>query len=859
MRFRIRSAVPCALILSASLARADDIGTQTGALAMLTPHMRGTLAGVPTDRELEARGARIGRIQIMVDDVFEESSLSAPYRMVNSLHISTHSATVDQQLLFREGDAFERRVLDETERLLREQRYLSDASVETLRYNDDNTVDVLVRVHDVWTMSPGISFGRKGGENSAKVEFEDTNFLGLGKTVSLGRSQNVDRSAWRLGYVDPHVFGSWWRLSAAHSTLSDGSDDQLALGRLFYSLDSRWSAGMSAVNTDATVPRYSLGKEIERFGAQVRTFGIDGGISRGLVDGLTTRYLFGVRYDEHDFAADSSAPNAFIPDDRRYAYPYVGMQWIEDSYITTRNLNQIGRTEDLHLGRSLTVTAGWASSALGSTNSALILTTIGEAGLDFGNEQYLIGNVGLSSRVEGGGLRNAQFDVGGRYYKRQSEHRVFFAGLDATASEHLDEDSQLLLGGDNGLRGYPLRYQAGHFSRGAHAGGTVLYELAAVQARKRWRCDIRRQRPDVGSRPVRRSARRLVDRRRCRSTTWERPFRSGQHLACRRRLSPQSNQRHRQHAADDRNEALFLMQSTLALTWWRLMRWPTLAFAILAPLFAGTDLDVAIATEFYDTAHAQWIGAHNWWIGGFIHTGGRWMIRAIVVGGLALWLASQFDSGLRVLRRPSAYFVIAMVLGIGIVGLLKTVTNVDCPWDLLPFGGRFPVVHLFADRPDVLRTGRCFPAAHASSGYALVALYFVFRERNRVLARVGWRIGLVVGLVFGLSQQARGAHFMSHDLWSAYLVWFTVASVYVFGFQTRLSSSSFGVADGTLDLVRDRLDVVRRSDGSRSEAGARGDLGGAWTRCADERLVRDRLGDRSTARAALGASVADGG
>jgi hemolysin activation/secretion protein len=38
---------------------------------------------------------------------------------------------------------------------------------------------------------------------------------------------------------------------------------------------------------------------------------------------------------------------------------------------------------------------------------------------------------------------------------------VFFAGLDASWSRHLDEDTQLLLGGDNGLRGYPLRYQAG--------------------------------------------------------------------------------------------------------------------------------------------------------------------------------------------------------------------------------------------------------------------------------------------------------------------------------------------------------------------------------------------------------------
>lgn len=96
-------------------------------------------------------------------------------------------------------DHFDRRVMDETERVLRDERYLSDASVQVLRYNDDDTVDVVVRVHDVWTLSPGLSFGRKGGENSTMFNFDDANFLGLGKQVSIARSQDVDRSAWRLG------------------------------------------------------------------------------------------------------------------------------------------------------------------------------------------------------------------------------------------------------------------------------------------------------------------------------------------------------------------------------------------------------------------------------------------------------------------------------------------------------------------------------------------------------------------------------------------------------------------------------------------------------------------------------------
>ena len=38
---------------------------------------------------------------------------------------------------------------------------------------------------------------------------------------------------------------------------------------------------------------------------------------------------------------------------------------------------------------------------------------------------------------------------------------MFYTGLKGTVGKNLDSDNQLLLGGDNGLRGYPLRYQGG--------------------------------------------------------------------------------------------------------------------------------------------------------------------------------------------------------------------------------------------------------------------------------------------------------------------------------------------------------------------------------------------------------------
>ena len=58
-------------------------------------------------------------------------------------------------------------------------------------------------------------------------------------------------------------------------------------------------------------------------------------------------------------------------------------------------------------------------------------------------------------------MRDAILDGAIRYYVRQSKRRLFFTTLQASTGSNLDLDNQILLGGDNGLRGYPLRYQTG--------------------------------------------------------------------------------------------------------------------------------------------------------------------------------------------------------------------------------------------------------------------------------------------------------------------------------------------------------------------------------------------------------------
>lgn len=212
--------------------------------------------------------------------------------------------------------------------------------------------------------------------------------------------------------------------------------------------------------------------------------------------------------------------------------------------------------------------------------------------------------------------------------------------------------------------------------------------------------------------------------------------------------------------------------------------WPLAVYLAAMMLLAGLHLDLALAARLYDADAGGWMGRDTYWAEGWVHAGGGMAVRVAGLAALIGWAASWKWARLAPYRRALLYFVLALVLVNGLTGLLKQLTNIDCPWDLEAFGGRFPYIGLFADRPDALRHAACFPGGHSASGFALVALYFVLRDLARGRAWIGLAVGLGTGCVFAFAQEARGAHFLSHDLTSAAIAWFVSLALYA-AFQSR--------------------------------------------------------------------------
>jgi hypothetical protein len=427
------------------------------------------LFDVPSVETLEARGALIGAIDIRVLNIFNPNDPrenSGFYRLADELHVKTRESAVRHQLLFRAGDRIRRQRLSETERLLRSRSYFTNATVRVTHYDEvTNVASLTVTVHDVWTLDPELSVARSGGRSTATGGLVDQNFLGTGSALALTHTRDLDRSSTMLSYADNNLAGSWWRLSAADANNSDGGVRLFDLERPFYSLDSRDAVGGSVSDSVSRVARYSSGVIRDQIDEHHILNQVYYGWSGGLVNGEVSRWLVGVRADIARFGAQpGSVPLAPLGQDRQLVYPWMGWSWIEDRYETATNVDLIGRTEDLNFGRTAYLEVGYSSPSMGGAGHAIPFQLSLQDAWHLPASQLVFGTMSVVGRIQDGSTRNLTATVSGRYFYRPSDWDVVYVGLTGIATDRLDVDQQLLLGGDNGLRGYPVRFQSGHGS-----------------------------------------------------------------------------------------------------------------------------------------------------------------------------------------------------------------------------------------------------------------------------------------------------------------------------------------------------------------------------------------------------------
>lgn len=449
------------------------------AVAWAAPSAGDGCAPLSTPSAEVAEGLAVGAdSQFLVGDVYVENrnvfDPSHPeedrwlYRLANQLHRRTQVEVVCRQLLFRPGEPATGQLLAESERLLRGNRYLHDAEVRPLALrraaDGSERLDVAVVTQDVWTLDLGLGVGRAGGANTTHVQLRDTNLFGWGKDLALSRRTNVDRTETSLDYVDPAVLGSRLQLHLGWSDNSDGSRRFVLVEQPFYALSTRWAAGLRLADEERVDQLYGLGESFAAFGHQRRELEAWWGRSRGLAaNGRVTRLRLGFTWTEDRYAVAAIAmPSpAKLPSDRVWGYPWVGVETTEDSFREQRDVDQMGRTEDLFLGRRASLRVGFASPATGADAAAAVLALDAQGGIEWGARTTLLYEANAAGRLTADGGENVTAGARVRWLRRNFGDHLLAAGLQVDTVSDLDGGAQLLLGGDSGLRGYPLRYQSG--------------------------------------------------------------------------------------------------------------------------------------------------------------------------------------------------------------------------------------------------------------------------------------------------------------------------------------------------------------------------------------------------------------
>ncbi len=225
-----------------------------------------------------------------------------------------------------------------------------------------------------------------------------------------------------------------------------------------------------------------------------------------------------------------------------------------------------------------------------------------------------------------------------------------------------------------------------------------------------------------------------------------------------------------------------MTQHTAATDYQKIPRvWLFAPLALLMALLATetTGIDHTISGWVYDAGTQTFPLRQNFLFDTVLHHWTKYVVILTTLAMVATFALTWVLPALRRWRRRLLFLALAMSLAPLTVTALKHLTDRPCPWDIVEFGGNVPYTHLFETREQPHARGLCFPAGHASTGFALMAFFFVARRSRRDWQARGWlAIGITAGLVLGFGRIAQGAHFLSHVLWSGLVCWLVMLALY---------------------------------------------------------------------------------
>jgi outer membrane protein assembly factor BamA len=414
-------------------------------------------------------GAKIAEIRIERVNVFDPTVPGEdwwPFRIANKIHYPTRETVIRRELLFAPGEVWDPLKVIQSERNLRSNGAFRRIDIVPVK-RPDGQVDAVVRSQDSWTTNPRFSAGTEGGQSFFGLGVEEGNILGYGKSLAFdyGRNGGVTSSA--VNYGDPRFMGTRMALNGGYSRGSTGDSGTASLTRPFYSLDAH---GASAAAWSRTISEPILYRDAEQYSTfRKRRRIAEASVGRRLSQDriFVQRVEAGWYADRAQYEPLPDTAIGSLPPDRELSGPTFGYSWVQPNYIKETNIDRMERVEDFNLGNEMSARGGYMAGKTGSDRDRQIFNASNQQGVRFAPGRFAIGRVGLTGRTAAGkwenGLVSADFNFFWKTNWRGDHTLVGHA--EGAFGRALDRDSQIVLGGATGLRGY---------KNNSYTGGKVL-------------------------------------------------------------------------------------------------------------------------------------------------------------------------------------------------------------------------------------------------------------------------------------------------------------------------------------------------------------------------------------------------
>ena len=416
---------------------------------------------------IQRAGLRYGAIHVEVDNVYDLANPRENVwytRTADFLHIRTRDWVVDHLLLLAPGQPVDAQQVYEAIRHLREQTFIRGAGITPIDC-ENGTVKVRVDVRDAWTLKIDTRFARAGNANQWRFKLEDSNFLGTGRTLAIGRQKTLERSMNVLEYLDPTLANSDWTMAAYYEDLSDGKFESLALSKPFLLDTTPWGADVTAINQRLNLGFYNRGVQAWYLPQRERMFQADWQKLLDFNGETALRAGVVMDYEHYTYGPPVVVSTGELPPPAAYPRTLAGIGPIisihQDHYASFENLREVERAEDYNLGWDISAQVLYDATAFGASANGPNVSVTASKGFEPFPKWLVLADGSLMARRDGGSWRNAAFNAEATAYGQPWWRQTLVFHVDYASLLHPDPENRLYIGGFQALRGYPNFYATG--------------------------------------------------------------------------------------------------------------------------------------------------------------------------------------------------------------------------------------------------------------------------------------------------------------------------------------------------------------------------------------------------------------